>query len=132
VAVFDLDGFRGLVDEVGQDAIDKALGEVGIGLKAGLREYDVVGRYSDGRLIVVLPESSADQAFEAAERLHESLGSLRLGKKPVSVSVGAATFPDHASDADGLINSAHHALNTGRASGTESRVFCCEELDKAS
>ena len=132
VAVFDLDGFRALVDSVGQEAIDGALSQIGLALKAGLREYDVVGRYSPGRLIAVLPESSTEQAFEAAERLHASLESMRLGKGPVSLSVGVAAFPDHAAEADGLINSAHHALNTGRASGPGSRVYCCEELEKAS
>jgi two-component system cell cycle response regulator len=132
VAVFDLDGFRVVAERVGQDAIDTALAEMGDRLRSELREYDVVGRYSDGRLIVALPESSVDQAFEAAERLAASVATLRLAGSPISLSVGVATFPDHASDADGLINSAHHALNRGRASSTAGHVHCCEELERAS
>lgn len=130
VAVFDLDGFSALVDSVGQDAIDKALSEIGTALKAGLREYDVVGRYSSGRLIAVLPESSAEQAFEAAERLHGSLASSRLGNKPLSVSVGIAAYPDDVATPDELVNSAHCALNRGRIDGPNG-VFRYQGFEQA-
>ncbi|MGC8863187.1 MAG: GGDEF domain-containing protein [Armatimonadota bacterium] len=131
-AVFDVDDFRTLARDAGRDAVDAALGEMGQRLRALLRDYDVIGRYSDGRLVVVLPESSVEQAVEAAARLLGSLGSLRLAGKLMSVSVGLATFPDHASNAEELLNSAHHALNTGRASGSNSRIHCSRTLAKAS
>ncbi|MCX8053909.1 MAG: GGDEF domain-containing protein [Armatimonadetes bacterium] len=126
VAVFDLDGSRALTERVGKDAVSATLAEMGQRFRSRLRDYDVIGRYSEGRLIVILPESATDQAVEAVERLHDSVESLKIRGEPVTVSTGVATCPDHASDAEGLINSAHHALNIGRASGSDNRIYCCQ------
>jgi diguanylate cyclase (GGDEF)-like protein len=131
VAVFDLDDSRKLAETSGPEALEGALREIGARLKSELRDYDVIARYSAGRLIVALPESSMEHALEVVERLHASFASVRMGNKPVSVSVGLAAFPEDAADADGLINSAHRALNSGRFAGP-GRVSTCEELDKAS
>ena len=130
-AVFDLDDSRKLAEVSDPEALEGVLREIGARLKSELRDYDVIARYSSGRLLVILPESTPEQALEVVERLHESLGSLRMGKQAVSVSVGLAAFPEDAADADGLVNSAHRALNSGRFAGP-GRVSTCEELDKAS
>lgn len=132
VALFDLDDSSRLVRSLGAQSVEALLRDMGELIQSFVREYDVVGKYSDGRLVVILPESSAEQAVKVARRLHQSLGCLRLGGKAPSVSVGVAAFPEHASSVDELLRSAHHALNVGRACGSDSRVYCCEVLDQAS
>jgi len=131
LAVFDIDGLPRLLESVDREKLDSIVGEIGRILKSGLREYDVVVRYSLGRLIVVLPEISPEQAFEVAERLHQSLESVKMGGDPVSVSAAIASFPDNASTVEELINSAHRALNRGRFQ-EPSKVYACERLEKAS
>jgi len=131
VAIFDLDETRKFFDHETKDSLDRAIREIGLRLKEGLREYDILVRYSAARLVVVLPEIPSDQAYEVAERLHKSLSSIIFNKKTVSVSVGIASFPDYASNVDELINAAHRALNRGRFNGPNS-IFSCENLDQAS
>lgn len=130
VAVFDIDGSRGLGDG-SLDEFNGLLADIGSKLKSGLRDYDVLGRYSEQRLILLLPECDTDQALEVVSRLHASFGSLALGRTPVTVSAGVATCPDDADSAEDLVNAAHHALNRGRFLGPNA-VHLCEELDEAS
>ena len=131
VAIFDVDGFRGLMSTAEPEEVNQALVDAAGRLKLGLRDYDLIGRYSPGRFIAVLPEAAAETAFEVAERLHESVTSLSFCGKPISVTVGIATFPEHASTADELVNSAHHALNRGRFAGANC-VYSFHILAKAS
>lgn len=131
LAVFDIDGLPKLMDSRGPEPVDGTVREIASRLKSGLREYDVLARYSAGRIAAVLPEIGPEQALEVAERLHGSLESVRLAGAPVSVSVGIASFPEHASTVEDLINSAHHALNRGRFQRPNS-VYVCERLDRAS
>jgi diguanylate cyclase (GGDEF)-like protein len=131
LAVFDIDGLTRLTDSRGSEPVECAVREIASRLKTGLRDYDVLARYSAGRIAAVLPEIGPEQALEVAERLHRLLESVRLGDAPVSVSVGIASFPEHASTVEDLINSAHHALNRGRFQRANS-VCVCERLDRAS
>ena len=131
IAIFDVDGLKELLNSAGAKDVDQTLTDVAGRLKSGLRDYDLIGRYSPGRFIAVLPEASADTAFEVAERLHESVTLLSLCGKPISVTVGIATFPEHGSTADELVNSSHHALNRGRFAGANS-VYSFHNLAKAS
>jgi len=131
VAVFDVEGFSRILDCAGIDAINEALAEIGERLRSGLRDYDLVARYAPGRLIVVLPETTNDTATEVIRRLHKLLITVQVNRKPLELTVGIATFPDHASTADELINSSHRAINQGKLKGAN-QVHSLEEIKKAS
>ena len=131
VAIFDVDGFDDLAARVGKEAADALITDIAGCLKAGLRDYDLVASYSPGRLLAVLPETSAETAFEVSERLHQSTTSLSAGGESVAVTVGISTFPEHGCTPDELVNSSHHALNRGRFQAPN-QVYSCHKLAKAS
>jgi len=131
VAVFDVDAYQDLEQEAGAGAINLALADVGARLKSALREYDLVARYAPGRLALILPETEARGAEEVIERLHELATSVCVNGRPLSVTVGISTFPDHGATAEELINSAHHALNQGKFAAANT-VYTLEGLKKAS
>lgn len=131
VAIFDVDEFQRILDHAGADAAARGLADVGSRLKSILREYDLVAKYSAGRLALVLPESDARAAAGVVERLHELATSVCVAGEPLAVTVGLATFPDHGATVDELINSAHRALNRGK-SGSANAVHTLEEMRKAS
>jgi diguanylate cyclase (GGDEF)-like protein len=126
VAVFNVDG----AFKLPPDAVEQALVEIGKRLTDGLRDYDVVARYSQAKLLVVLPETPTDEALEVTERLRESVASLKVDKTQVNVSVGLATFPEDGSSAEELINAAHHFLNRGKLESPD-QVHCPQRLAKA-
>lgn len=131
VAVFDVHGFEKLVERAGDEAATTGLADAGARLKSTLREYDLVARYANGRLAVVLPDTDARGAAEVVERLHELATSVCVDGEPLSVTVGLAAFPEHGTTPDELINSAHRALNRGKLSAAN-RVHTLDELKKAS
>ena len=127
VAVFNLD--RAV--KLPQDVVEQALTRIGERLSAGIRDYDVVARYAQARLVVALPEAPFEEALEVTERLRESLSSLTAGKRQISVSVGLATLPEHGASAEELINAAHHFLNRGKLENPD-KVHSHRQLAKAS
>ena len=131
VAVFDIDGYDKLEQDAGTNAVTIALADVGARLKSVLREYDLVARYSPGRLALVLPETDTRGSEEVINRLHELATSVCVNGHPLSVTVGIAAFPENGSTADELINSAHRALNSGRSAAANT-VYTLDRLKKAS
>lgn len=125
VAVFNIDGFKSLDEEARKQGIL----ELGECLAAGIREYDIAARHSDGRLVLVLPETSTEIALDVVDRLRRTASAV-LGQS-LSVSVGLASFPEHGINADEIINAAHYALNRGRSQESD-RVHIPENLARAS
>ena len=77
----DLDHFKLINDNHGHLAGDKVLKEVAGRIKAGLREFDVVGRYGGEEFVILLENTSVHTAHQIAERIR-----LRIGSEPVHVA----------------------------------------------
>jgi serine/threonine-protein kinase len=103
VAVVDVAGLRTINGEHGHAFGDALLEELDTVLRAGLRQGDVVGRYRDGALVVVLPETPLDAAASALDRACAiAQAPLRVAGRDVIVrlKVGvAAALPDDDPDA---------------------------------
>lgn len=130
LAVFDVDEFSKLEGKLGSEAAGSTLADIGARMKSALRDYDLAARYADGRIVVVLPETDKQAAEDVVRRLHGLATSVCADGQPVSVTVGLSTFPEHGTTADELINSAHHALNRGKAE-CSNQVHTREGIPKA-
>jgi diguanylate cyclase (GGDEF)-like protein len=110
----DLDGFKGVNDQLGHAAGDALLQEVAERLKQCVRKDDTAARLGGDEFAIVLPDASAAEAVEIAERITASLsGRYSLGvfgETQVGVSVGIACAPEHAAKADDLMLLADKAL----------------------
>lgn len=88
----DIDGFKGVNDDLGHLAGDRLLSEVGLALEAHVRRSDTAGRIGGDEFVVLLPETHSAAGLVAAQRLAHSLDEMcRLGSWPVRFSIGAAT-----------------------------------------
>lgn len=122
VLVLDVDHFKRFNDEYGHQAGDEILIHVADELQEHFRGDDVVCRFGGEEFVALLPNISEQQALQRAEQLRSAIEHsewLIDGKHlRVTVSIGSAIFPEHASDLDSLINLADEALyqakNTGR------------------
>jgi diguanylate cyclase (GGDEF)-like protein len=117
IAVFDIDGSKKLAEGVGKEALEETIIALGARLKNEVREYDLVARHSPHRLLVALPDTSSEEAYEVIIRLHSLVTSQPVNGRPVSASVGIATFPEHGVTFQELINASHRVLNHGRFMG---------------
>ena len=70
---------------------------------------DTPARYGGDEFAVVLPETDAGQAQQIATRICERLAADGESP-PISVSVGAAVFPEDGESTDKLLSAADCAL----------------------
>jgi len=118
----DLDHFKSYNDSFGHAAGDRLLARVGSLIRADVRASDMGCRYGGEEFAVIVPEASLADAKRFGERLRVSIaGIAAVGeiRRRISVSVGAASFPESAGDAFALLESADEALYRAKAAGRD-------------
>jgi len=118
--MIDVDHFKSYNDTYGHQAGDVVLRRLGELLRATQRPGDLMARYG-GEEFAALLITGMDGAVEAGEQLRLRMQSqvFPVGEKEtrVTISLGAAAFPAHARDCDGLIEAADKALYASKAAG---------------
>jgi len=116
VIFFDLDYFKRVNDSHGHQAGSQVLHEIGRLLLKTLRSTDVPVRYGGDEFVILMPETSKDQAVAAARRIGTEIAHQPfLADKPygpitLTASLGVAAFPDDARDPEALIRRADEAM----------------------
>ena len=105
-------------------------------LKSSVRDCDFVGRYGGEEFMVILPESSIQNALITAERIRQNIGRLEFAsaveKFAVSVSIGVAGYPGDADEAQSILNKADDALYRAKADGRNRVAVSENEITKGS
>src|SRR6202035_3951061 len=101
VLFIDLDHFKRFNDTFGHDAGDLVLRSVADLFRKFFRADDVICRYGGEEFAIILPESSPENAGTRANALRAEVKRLRLEYNnqtlgQITLSVGIATFPEHA------------------------------------
>lgn len=90
VAFIDLDHFKCINDDHGHDAGDRVLVSAADRLRSCLRTGDVLARWGGEEFVLIMPNTEADQAVAALERVRNT----GLGERPdghaVTASIGVA------------------------------------------
>ena len=120
--VFDVDHFKRLNDTHGHDAGDAVLRALGTLLQTHVREGDIACRYGGEEFVIALPGASIAITCERAEALRqvtEKLASLVPGRgaEKVTISLGAAAYPDHGTTWQEVIQAADKALYRAKQGG---------------
>jgi diguanylate cyclase (GGDEF)-like protein len=138
--MIDVDNFKEFNDAFGHPQGDRLLKALADLLLAQTRiNVDFVARYGGEEFVVLLLETGVGDAAVAAERLQDLVEGRRPGVEVaeairaatqaqtfdtpsgaaggVTVSVGVATFPDHASTGDQLVANADKALYLAKRLG---------------
>ena len=117
----DLDSFKKLNDQYGHLAGDKALQYLAGLISKNKRTEDIVARYGGDEFVMLLPDTSKDDALRFAERFREMVErrefTVNSYSLPVTISGGVSTSPDDAQDAVKLIQCADHALHVAKRQG---------------
>ena len=101
MAVFylDLNGFKAINDQLGHDAGDYVLEQVGSGLSQALRRGDMAARLGGDEFIVLVdPIENMDQLRMIKNRLERvvlGINGARLEPLRISASIGYAYTSDH-------------------------------------
>jgi diguanylate cyclase (GGDEF)-like protein len=115
VVFMDLDGFKMVNDAYGHRAGSATLTEVAQVITRSVRDSDFVARYGGDEFVLMLPETPARRALQMAERVRQRIEAHRFkgGVGPdiyLTASFGVASFPEHATQAEKLIELADAAM----------------------
>ena len=100
VVMIDIDHFKAYNDAHGHVAGDRALCAVAAALRDNLRPSDMAARYGGEEFLVLLPNSTIDDAKIAANRLRSAVERTRImyadnvELPSVTVSIGVAGLPE--------------------------------------
>jgi diguanylate cyclase (GGDEF)-like protein len=117
--LLDLDHFKQINDTYGHGAGDDVLASIGATLTSGVRESDFAGRYGGEEFLMLLPDTSAEDAAAVAEKIRALIAQTVVTgvEQPITASLGVSAFPQHAIDGDTLMRSADRALYTSKRNG---------------
>jgi diguanylate cyclase (GGDEF)-like protein/PAS domain S-box-containing protein len=122
VVMLDIDHFKLFNDTYGHDAGDVLLRALGTFLQNNIRGEDIACRYGGEEFTLILPMASLRDTQARAEDLRASVNHLQamhgdqwIGQ--VTISLGAACFPEHGTTGDALIRAADRALYQAKMSG---------------
>jgi diguanylate cyclase (GGDEF)-like protein len=115
VIFIDLDYFKQVNDRHGHLVGSRLLAEVGYLIKAQLRLIDFAFRYGGDEFVVLLPQTTKDQAVVVAKRLQDSMRSGTFCTEQglnltVRASMGLATFPHDAQTPHDIIRQADEMM----------------------
>jgi diguanylate cyclase (GGDEF)-like protein len=118
VAIADLDHFKDLNDTFGHEAGDRALRLFARTLRSNLRPDDIAARYGGEEFVLLLPNTSIEEARRALDRLRVTLAGdiAASGSSPFTASWGLTTSDATATWSE-MIHAADEALYAAKRAG---------------
>lgn len=119
--IFDVDHFKNVNDRWGHHVGDDVLRHVSRIAQKQVRAADILARYGGEEFIILLPNSSAAEAANVAERIRRKVMAYRIDPEHtqagVTVSVGVAEKDARVQTLDDLVRRADHALYAAKGAG---------------
>jgi diguanylate cyclase (GGDEF)-like protein len=117
--MLDLDHFKQVNDQRGHAVGDQVLANAGAVMRGATRSSDFAGRNGGEEFAILLPDTEIPVALRIAERVRAAIAEMSLPGTDVAVtvSVGVAGYPEHASTPDRLARMADAALYLAKRQG---------------
>lgn len=135
VLFIDLDGFKRVNDELGHDAGDALLVEIGARLRQRTRATDIVARLGGDEFAILLENIGTREDLEVlvADIVAIVSGPVELdrGTTAVSASIGVALYRADGPTADALLKSADQAMYAAKKAGKNRYRFASNAEDLA-
>jgi diguanylate cyclase len=127
LAVLDIDFFKKVNDQHGHQMGDKVLKAISTSVANRLREVDFIARFGGEEFVLLLPETSAEDALSMLNRTRERLAKTHMRSKKendeetkftVTVSIGISEFRE-GDTADDVFERADKALYEAKENGRD-------------
>lgn len=119
VMILDVDNFKSIANTYGYDTSRAMLKEMAGIVKNQVRVSDACGRYGFDEFIVMIGNSSLEDAIARADTLRAEIEKAHYTKLDIrsTVSIGLAFYPTSADTADALVQCAKGALFEAQRAG---------------
>jgi diguanylate cyclase (GGDEF)-like protein len=136
VAFIDIDRFKPVNDMHGHNSGDAVLRQVAGILAANIRSSDLLGRYGGEEFMLILPETTPQEAVELAEKLRGLVMETRLliaGKETIQLTVSIGVSGGHAAELrlERLVEEADAAMYAAKSLG-RNRTYLFRSVDDES
>jgi diguanylate cyclase (GGDEF)-like protein/putative nucleotidyltransferase with HDIG domain len=135
VIMADLDLLRDINNTHGHLAGDAVLLRIAETIKTTVRSYDVAARFGGEEFAILLPETTAGEAFEIAERIRLALAEetieIPTAEKQIraTISCGVAAFPADGDTSTKLLHEADLAVYRAKAQGRNRVIAAGSEAE---
>ncbi len=114
----DLDFLKQINDKYGHSFGDLAIKSVADVLKTNARSIDIAARMGGEEFNVLLPGVDSKGALIAAERIRSAIANCKLDQiGQITASIGVATFFEHSTKVDELLELADQAMYAAKRNG---------------
>jgi two-component system cell cycle response regulator len=124
--MIDLDHFKAVNDRHGHQRGDDVLVEFAGRVTGSVRDIDTFARYGGEEFVLILPETNLEGGLAVAEKLRRATRATPFAARPgtdqgvgLTISIGVACFPEHASDAEALLRASDDALYEAKVQGRD-------------
>ncbi|MBU0674222.1 MAG: diguanylate cyclase [Proteobacteria bacterium] len=134
MAVIDIDHFKKFNDTFGHQCGDNILHEMAQFISGRLRDYDILGRYGGEEFLLILPETTGEQAFQVCDRLRQTLAEKVFTyddrRLTITISIGVSCMnAGEVIAMDELFKEADRCLFIAKDDGRNKTVikseYCC-------
>jgi diguanylate cyclase (GGDEF)-like protein len=131
IVMVDIDHFKRFNDDFGHDGGDAVLRALAAFFRHQLRGSDIACRFGGEEFAFILSPATVEGALQRAEQIRADAAKLSVNHgnrtlSAVTLSLGVAIFPDHATEPAALIKAADVALYQAKAGGRNRVVLWTE------
>jgi len=129
LAIIDIDHFKEINDRLGHAVGDKALTSIGACMTRQKRKPDIVARYGGDEFILLMPETTVEQAVVLLERIRAQVERTPMPQSHyLTISCGVVSNDGSPGVSTGeLVRRADLALYEAKRTG-RNRVFCWDSV----
>jgi diguanylate cyclase (GGDEF)-like protein len=133
VLFVDIDHFKLVNDGHGHIVGTQLLKDVGVVIKETVRTSDYIYRYGGDEFVIILPDENIETGKNVGERILNNVKKNKFTvqktgeEKRITVSIGIATFPEHASTRQDILEIADKMMYEAKKTG-RSRVYPADEV----
>ena len=115
----DIDNFKAVNDSYGHLAGDQVLKAVSHRIRNTVRAYDILGRYGGEEFLIIMPDTSVEDARELAERIRTRVKEETVNNATITLSLGVVCVEESDRSVDDIIRRADQNLYKAKKDGKD-------------
>ena len=115
----DIDNFKDINDSYGHQVGDQVLKAISHRIRNTIRAYDILGRYGGEEFLIIMPDTTLEDARGLAERIRTDVKEERVNSASVTLSLGVVCVLESDRSVDDIIRRADQNLYRAKKAGKD-------------